>query len=127
MLHNWSRWGAYHVIPTQYETLLTSFERLLNELNHIVANLILLHMQIYLDFCLSIKLNINLYVLILYIYIYIYIYTHIYIYIVCTYTSGTCAQARSQILISNILSTIILPARGRVERMEERTEGRTVN
>ena len=36
---------------------------------------------------------------------------HISTYIhICIYTSGTCAQARSQILISNILSTNILPA-----------------
>ena len=43
------------------------------------------------------------------------------------YTNGTCAQARSHILINNMLSTIILPARGRADGRTEgggRTDGR---
>ena len=42
-------------------------------------------------------------------YLHIIIYLYIYIYI---YTSGTYAQARNQILISNMLSIIILPGTG---------------
>ena len=45
-------------------------------------------------------------------------YVHIYI-----HTSGTCAQARSQILISNMVSTTILPAGGRVGRRDGRRDG----
>ena len=40
-------------------------------------------------------------------------------------TSGTSAQARSEILISNILSTTMLSARGGVGRTEGRRDGRT--
>ena len=58
----------------------------------------------------------------------LHIYIHIYICIcihICIYTSGTCAQARSQILIDqcNVLSTTMLSAWGGVGRTDGRTDG----